>query len=188
MKQFLSVLNWYNAEEKAKVITSFLIVHITLLLVQLRKNISCVSAVLNMMLQLQIFKSSTLKKLVSVFLVSLAKFAALLIHLMPLGTSGMKWINALIVFYFGHNFDCEFTISRDINHCKKKCSFPLKIKFSKCDQTCGKLRICSLSLKKYSMENFIFCAMDVIAKSLFLYLFNNYPLSQRYIQDPVRHL
>ena len=41
----------------------------------------------------------------------------------------------------------------------QKMKFSIKDFFSKCDQICRKLRICSYLLKKFLMENFIFCAV-----------------------------
>ena len=37
--------------------------------------------------------------------------------------------------------------------------FSIKCFFSKCDQICKKLQIWSYLLKKFLMENFIFCAV-----------------------------
>ena len=42
----------------------------------------------------------------------------------------------------------------------RKRKFSIKYLFSKCDQMCRKLRICSHLLQKFLMENFIFCAVD----------------------------
>ena len=44
-------------------------------------------------------------------------------------------------------------------HCTK-IKFSMKDFFNKCDQIRRKLRICSHLKKKYSMENFIFCAVQ----------------------------
>ena len=46
----------------------------------------------------------------------------------------------------------------------KKMKFPIKNFFSKCDQICIKLRIWSHFLKKFLMENFIFCAVHFLTK------------------------
>ena len=45
---------------------------------------------------------------------------------------------------------------------KKWIKFSIKDFFSKCDQTCSFLRIWLHLLKKYFMENFIFCAVSVM--------------------------
>ena len=46
-----------------------------------------------------------------------------------------------------------------IYHCTKKKKLSITDFFSKCDQTCRKLRICSHLLRKSVMENFIFCVL-----------------------------
>ena len=46
-----------------------------------------------------------------------------------------------------------------VNDTTQKMKFSIKDFFSKCDQICWKLRICSHLLKRSSMENLIFCAM-----------------------------
>ena len=52
-----------------------------------------------------------------------------------------------------------------VYHCTKN-KFSIKDFFSKCEQICRKLRICSHLLKKSLMENFIFCAVYVVEKAL----------------------
>ena len=47
---------------------------------------------------------------------------------------------------------------------KKKKKFSIKDFFSKCDQIHRKLRIWSHLLKKFLIENFIFCAVSVFMK------------------------
>ena len=44
----------------------------------------------------------------------------------------------------------------------QKMKFSIKDIFSKCDQIRRKLRICSYLLKKSLMENFIFCAENLL--------------------------
>ena len=51
------------------------------------------------------------------------------------------------------------TINGNVTTQKKK--FYIKSFFSKCDQICRKMRICSHLLKKSLTENFNFCAMFV---------------------------
>ena len=46
----------------------------------------------------------------------------------------------------------------------KKMRFSIKDFFSKCEQICSSLRIWSHLLKKSSMENFLFCVVDVLQK------------------------
>ena len=46
------------------------------------------------------------------------------------------------------------------SHTTQKMKFSIKYFFSKCDQILRKLRIGSHLLKKYLMENFIFCAVS----------------------------
>ena len=53
----------------------------------------------------------------------------------------------------------QVEVSRPITAQQMK--FPIKDFFSKCDQTRRKLRIWSHLLKKYLMENLIFCAVHV---------------------------
>ena len=48
----------------------------------------------------------------------------------------------------------------------QKMTFFIKNFFSKCDQIRRKLRIWSHLLKKFLMENFIFCAVDIICSFL----------------------
>ena len=57
----------------------------------------------------------------------------------------------------------------------QKMKFSIKDFFSKCDQIRRKMRIWSHSLKKSSMENFIFCAvinffLENLTQNLFLFL------------------
>ena len=57
----------------------------------------------------------------------------------------------------------------------KKCSFPIKDFFSKCNQIRSFLQISSHLLKKSLMENFIFCAFFVLRKKIYqvvMYKFN----------------
>ena len=51
-------------------------------------------------------------------------------------------------------------------HTAQKIKFSVKAFFSKCDQICRKLRICSHLLKKSLMKNSIFCAVACIIISL----------------------
>ena len=51
----------------------------------------------------------------------------------------------------------------------QKTKFPIKEFFSKCDQVRRKLRIWSHLLKKYLMENFIFCTVIALHASRLLY-------------------
>ena len=47
------------------------------------------------------------------------------------------------------------------DHCTKKLKFSIKDFFSKCDQIRSFLRIWLHLLKKFLMENFLFCAVDI---------------------------
>ena len=56
--------------------------------------------------------------------------------------------------------DCDlFLTQTTLVYNAQKMQFPIKDFFSKCDQTCSVLRIWSHLLKKFLMENFIFCAV-----------------------------
>ena len=58
--------------------------------------------------------------------------------------------------------------SSDLSHTlHKKLKFSIKYFFIKCDQICRKLRIWSHLLKKFLMENFIFCAEIIPCLSTF---------------------
>ena len=48
----------------------------------------------------------------------------------------------------------------------QKMKFSIQNFFSKCDQIRKKLRICLHLLKKSLMENFVFCAVDNVIKTL----------------------
>ena len=63
-----------------------------------------------------------------------------------------------------NNF-CTETVSYNFHRSltAHKMKFSIKDFFGKCDQICSFLGIWSHLLKKYLMENFIFCAVNVVA-------------------------
>ena len=52
-----------------------------------------------------------------------------------------------------------------VNYTAQKMKFSIKDFFSKCDQIRSFLQIWSHLMKKFLMENFIFCAMSVFNKT-----------------------
>ena len=70
-----------------------------------------------------------------------------------------------VLYLLEYRILCGFILEMPWNFIKitaKKTKFCVKDFFSKCDQICSFLRTWSHSLKKYSMERLIFCAVDIV--------------------------
>ena len=81
----------------------------------------------------------------------------------------MRWMTISLIL--SHQMAFSFCSSKRHIHCTKKLSFLLGDFYSKCDQIRKRLRIWSDLLKKYLMENFIFCAViDISIKVILSYI------------------